>query len=283
MTDEAVFLRDGRLFVPTRSAVSPWGDNLLHGGPPAALLAWAIEGVLAGPEFQVSRLTVDLLRPVPRAPLEAVAESIRSGNRLQVIEARLLASGELVAKASALALRQSGVVGSPDSRSIRALPGPETATEPWQAGPRPGATADDSPPRAGFHIAVDARRLLDPQGGSVAMWVRIPLPLILGEPTSPLMRAAATSDFVNAFSSFRRRSPPEEGGARPQRPATAGSGSINADSTLYLHRMPEGEWLALEAERIFEPHGVGVSWATMHDQRGPVGRVMQATLANSRR
>jgi len=40
---DAIFIPEGDTFVPTDLARSPWGPNLLHGGPPAGLLARAIE------------------------------------------------------------------------------------------------------------------------------------------------------------------------------------------------------------------------------------------------
>ena len=60
--------------IPTPIAASAWGPDVLHGGPVAAVVARAAERALpddAGAQgtLQASRLTVDLFRAVPRAPL----------------------------------------------------------------------------------------------------------------------------------------------------------------------------------------------------------------------
>ena len=55
---------------------------------------------------------------------------------------------------------------------------------------------------------------------------------------------------------------------------------INADTTLYLSRPPEGEWLCLQAEHIADRQGIGVAEVVQHDHRGRYGRSLQARLAN---
>ncbi len=100
------------------------------------------------------------------------------------------------------------------------------------------------------------------------VWVRVPVTLVAGEPLTPLVRIAATCDFVNAIGSRRR---------------PAGVGFINADNTLYLQRLPVGEWIGLRVERSVDPAGVGVSLATLFDRGGFVGRSAQSLLANSYR
>jgi hypothetical protein len=82
------------------------------------------------------------------------------------------------------------------------------------------------------------------------------------------VHAAAVADFTNAFTNMGGRAP---------------TGFINADITLYLHRYPAGEWIALETQRAAQPFGLGVSTAVMHDERGPIGTVVEAVLANQRR
>ena len=51
---------------------------------------------------------------------------------------------------------------------------------------------------------------------------------------------------------------------------------INPDLTLYVHRLPEGEWIGLEAHTIAEPHGLGIADDRLHDERGYIGRAVQS-------
>ena len=64
-----LFVPDGRRLVPTERARGPWSPDALHGGPVAALVARAAETVPGGEELQLVRITLELLRPVPMAPL----------------------------------------------------------------------------------------------------------------------------------------------------------------------------------------------------------------------
>ncbi len=66
----ALFERDGSRFVPTPLARGPWSPKALHGGAPSALFASVCEMHDPGPADFVARLTVELMRPVPLAPLE---------------------------------------------------------------------------------------------------------------------------------------------------------------------------------------------------------------------
>ena len=43
-----LFVRDGEWFVPSVRTAGPWSPDAMHGGPPAALLAWAVESFRAG-------------------------------------------------------------------------------------------------------------------------------------------------------------------------------------------------------------------------------------------
>ena len=64
---EALFVPDGdHTFVPTTGAVGPWNRDVLHGAAVAALFA----GRLTPTDRLLGRLTVELLAPVPFAPLQ---------------------------------------------------------------------------------------------------------------------------------------------------------------------------------------------------------------------
>jgi hypothetical protein len=267
MTD-AIFIPDGDLFVPTGLAASPWGATLLHGGPPAGLMARAIEHANLDPEMQVVRLTIDLFRPVPKAPLRVETCVVREGKRIRVVDAVLYAGDELVSRAAALLLRrvEDGVPGVVTPPSY--LAGPDGIETTGLNGRVPSEGPAGSH-LTGFHTTVEVRRLAGAIGhGRGAAWFRIPVPFVAGEETTPLVRAAATADFGSPMGSVRLKD---------------GIGFINADITLYLHRMPEGEWLCLEAEGLVQPHGLGMSATVVHDLGGPVGRIVQATIMNARR
>src|SRR5690349_23883970 len=83
----ALFERDGERFAPTPLARGPWDPNALHGGAPSALFAWACERHDPSPAAFMARLTVELMRPVPLAPLQLSVRSIRPGRKVHWLEA----------------------------------------------------------------------------------------------------------------------------------------------------------------------------------------------------
>jgi len=268
----AVFERDGELFVPTAHAVGPWGADRLHGGPVLGLLARGVEVAVADPGLRITRLTFDLFRPVPTAPLRVRVEPLRAGGRLQVVVASLLSEEREVARATALALRVNGDAGSIDhfdaDLAIEGPDGIETGSLlRGQLGPM-------AMPR-GFHTTVETRWVPHPSAGirgPLAIWFRLPVALVEGERASPLQLAAALSDFCNAVVTISARSR-----TRLSPPY------INTDTTLYLGRPPQGEWFGLREERVHEQAGTSVTLLALHDRDGCFGRAQQARLANSER
>jgi len=102
---EPFFLTDGDTFVPNDIAHGGWGPTL-GGQVVGGLLARAVEQQRADPELIPARFTVDILRRVATAPVQVHADVVRTGRRMQAIDARLTQGGELVARASTLLLRR---------------------------------------------------------------------------------------------------------------------------------------------------------------------------------
>jgi hypothetical protein len=259
---DAIFYLDGRLVVPTVLARGPWTPEAQHGGPPAALLGRAVERFDGGEAMMVVRLTVDLLRPVPIAPLLVRTRLMRPGKKVQLIEASLLiAESETeVARATGLRLR------------LGAVPLPEGAA-PIGAPPAPATGIPSRPPWAsqityeGFHSGGVEIRFVNgrfDEPGPATAWIRLRVPLVAGEETSPLCRVVTAADFGNGISWILDR--------------RAGFRFINPDLTVYLHRHPVGEWVGLESITVPEPLGVGIADSRLYDESGPIGCSVQSLL-----
>jgi hypothetical protein len=257
---DAVFELDGTRAVPTVLARGPWSPDAMHGGAPASLLARAVEQHDPGPAHFVARLTVDLLRPVPLEPLEVVARTSRPGRKVQWVEAALLADGTEVARASALRLRTTEPLGLPlPEREAPTIPGPDDS--------EPLRVTLPHVPGLGFWSTVDFRvaRGSWTEVGPSTIWFRLRVAVVAGEAPSPLQRVAAAADFGNGVSTVLPR------------------GEylfINPDLSISLHRYPEGEWVALEGVSTAEDNGVGLAACALHDERGPIGRSVQALLVD---
>lgn len=270
---DAIFHRDGDLFVPSRLAVGPWSDATIHGGPPAGLLARCVEQHVGDPTMQLTRLTVDLFRPVPLAPLRVAVESVRSGRRIHIVQASIYADDVEVTRAHASFLRQTDV---PPAGFEYPVPAGPTGLEVHRGfnRPAPGPTDGDTRPavgRGGYLSIVEVAWATEPHAPRPAAWVRIPVPLVDGEEMSPATRAAALSDFGNAMAShFGNGGPPVL------------ASYINSDITLYMHRKPTSEWLCIQMDYRDEVDGVGQIESVWFDERGRYGRGVQARISNPR-
>ena len=91
---------------PTKYTAGPWGNDLQHGGAPTALISWAAERLVPREPMQVVRITVDLLRPVPIAPLKIRAEVVREGRKIQLCAVTLLHEDVVVVRATVLKIRR---------------------------------------------------------------------------------------------------------------------------------------------------------------------------------
>ena len=273
MTNASLFRRQGTHWVPTDYARGPWSPDALHGGPVAALVARAVEECDAPEPVHVARLTLDIVRPVPVAPLTVDATVVRPGRKVQAVEARVRAGDVDLAWARALRIRVHRP-GAPEAEGLPdpAADGPVPGVDPG-APPGPGSGARLSPPIGayrGFHTEGAELRFV--QGafgrpGPATVWVRLLVPVVADEEPSPLQRVAAAADFGNGVSSvldFTRYS------------------FINPDLTVYLARPARGEWVALEASsRMGEP-GVGLAECRLWDRAGPVGRSLQGLVVERR-
>ena len=76
--------------------------------------------------------------------------------------------------------------------------------------------------------------------GPATAWFRLRKPIVAGEPSSPLQRLAAAGDFGNGIAA-----------ALPWDQYMF----INPDLTLYIDRLPVGDWIGLESRMIVAAGG----------------------------
>ncbi|MEU4812969.1 thioesterase family protein [Nocardia fluminea] len=253
------FVRAGTGFEPTPATLSGWGPNMVAGPPVLGLLARTIEVDFGDSDFFAARLTADLFRPVRVERTFVGSRIIRWGNRIRLVEAELIQSGEPVARATAVFYRKSR--NSPGQRwADPRVPKPPASTE-YPDARLVGTSGDDSvwvplpcdgPPWSGA-----GRKRLWATGWSV----------IDGEPPTPFARTAMVSDLTSLVANS----------------GTAGVGYINGDVTLALTRLPTGNALGLEARTHHACDGIAVSSATLFDRDGVFGECTATGLANEPR
>jgi hypothetical protein len=258
--DDAFFLPrgDGR-FTATAWTRGPWDVDAQHGGPPAALLGRAVERCGQGDGKQVARVTFEILRPVPIAPLEVTAEVTRPGRNVELVVASAAADGLEVMRATAWRVRTA---------SIRATAGLDASSPPLPSD-GPDAVFFPTGQDVGYHTAMEWRFAAGGflELGPATAWLRMRIPLVAGEDPTPLQRVLAAADSGNGVSAavdFRRYV------------------FINTDLSVYLHRYPAGEWVCLDARTTVEEHGVGMTETALYDEAGRIGRGVQALFVRSR-
>src|SRR5262245_65309169 len=102
---DAIFRVDGNRVTPSPLAAGPWDPGMQHGSAPASLAVWAAERIATPVPMHVARVTIDLMRPVPVAPLTLQTEVLREGRKIQLCAVRLFADGVLTAGATVLKIK----------------------------------------------------------------------------------------------------------------------------------------------------------------------------------
>ena len=257
---DAFYAPDGDGFVASELTRGPWDEGSQHAGPPCALLGRALDGAGRLEQGQLARVTFEILRPVPIARLTATVEVVRPGRSVELIEGELRHEGEVVIRARAWRIRTAQIEIDRQPPEPDAVPGPDTAS------------AQDFFPVAwdvGYHSAMEVRFVAGGfvEPGPARAWMRMRVPLIDGEATAPLDRVLVAADAGNGVSSpldFRRYI------------------FINTDLTVNLRRLPEGDWVCLDAVTYPETSGIGLSDSALHDERGMFGRATQSLLVAER-
>jgi len=251
----ALYVRDGAAFVGTEATRGGWHDNGQAGGAVLALLGHVLEDVPTLTAMSLSRLTVDIVRPVPVGePLHIDAEILREGKKIQVVDLTLTAGDTVTTRARALRIRDR------DVRELEGMPVSTTDANPSTTIPPPEGLegVEDRDGVADFlRFGAELRRTFEPIDGIHAAWCRLRVPVVAGEPVRATSLAALPLDLVNLL-----------GVALDPSRAT----SINPDVSGHLSRSPVGEWVALTGNTFYGPSVAhGVSMATMSDGAGAFG------------
>ncbi len=186
---------------------------------------------------------------------------LRPGKRVRIVGISVTAGGTEVVRATALRIMRV----APDVPEVRPVEG-HRFMPPVDAVPVGGffpreriGIVDGLEMRAAAGSAVDL--------GPATYWFRLTSPLVDDDPVTPTDTALVAADFGNGISSVV--------------PIDTHI-FINPDLTVYLHRQPQGEWIANDAQTWLEPGGRSLAEAELHDADGPVGRATQSLYVAAR-
>jgi len=258
---EYAYELDGDVALPTPYTAGPWGP-MQHGGAPGSLIARTAEMTPSLVPMRIARITIDLMRAVPIAPLKIDRQVVREGKKLQLLQINLLADGVEVTRASVLRLARTDTPLPPEATAPPIeLPPPEEGQTPQFRLGRSTVTFNE-----GLETRFVGGKFGEP--GRASVWHRFHKPVIRGEDLLPSMRAAITGDYCNGTSSFLDFN---------------AWTFINADLQVNLARDPIGEWILLDAETFPGPHGGGHAFARLGDRHGWFGRAGQSVIFERRR
>lgn len=247
-------------FQPTEHTRGPWDEHACHAGPPTGLLARALEKLL--PAQRLTRLTVNLQRPIPFSGFHVRGTVTRKGRTVSLSEAQLLDSNnKVVITAAGMHLTPSTEQHIPSHKV--SIGSAKDASE----GEFPIKNTLHGKPAfngGGVQVRYPVGQSCSP--GPTTAWMKT-VPLLSYESPSPFQRICPLADCGNAF-------------GRNAEPADVTF--MNTDLTLLLHRDPEGEWLGTQSVGYWEPTGIGLADALLFDDKGVVGRAMQSLILRSR-
>jgi hypothetical protein len=251
----------GGEYLATELTRGPWDPGAQHAGPPSALLGREIERLDQAGTFQVGRVVFEILRPVPIGPVRVDCKVLRPGKKVQLVEATLSNDDDELIRATAWLLRVSELeLGEGVVADDEPPPGPE---EGWT--PEFFPTGQE----VGYHTAMEWKAVAGAflEAGPAKVWMRMRQPLVAGEEPSPLQRALVAADVGNGISSvldWREYV------------------FINVDLTVHFERMPEGEWVCVDAVSRPQASGIGTAESVLSDQGGRIGRAAQSLLIAAR-
>lgn len=258
---DTCYYRDlgGGLFESTPATAGPWSPSAQHGGPPSALLAREIDRLDPNPDQRLSRLTVEILRPIPVARIAIRTRVARPGRRVMLLEAVVEAHGQECALARAWRLeRNPSPIPPTPPLPPPALDQAIPRAEPW-AGAHTGgylSTMD-------FRLTSGRYANQGPTGG----WARCLVELVEGEAMTSLHRALVAADSGSGLS---------------QGVDITRYTAINVELTVSIHREPAGDWIHLASATSTGPDGVARADTVLSDPGGDFGRGLQTLVVTPR-
>ncbi len=255
-------LGDGR-YRSTEHTIGPWGPDSQHGGPPAALLARAIEQESPSWPATVGRVSVDILGPVPIEELTVRSRVVRPGRSVELVEATLDVEERTVMRAQAWRIREA---------ELELPPLPSSHDDP-AVDPIPPFPESESPSRpgwgGGYLRAIEWRFAGGDwhERGPATIWARMRYPLVPDEEPTGLQRVLTVADSGNGISNVL---------------PINGWFFINTELTVHLAAVPVGEWMCLDARTRVDARGFGLATSRLFDRTRLVGRGAQTLYVGPR-
>ncbi len=247
-------------YQPSEATIGPWSSAAQHGGPPIALIAHALRTFPSPHNLTISRISAEILGPIPVETCEIEMAVIRPGKRIELLQAQMTCQGKpvLIATAWRLAQQPGCVEPVPDDFNVPELPAPQEQVF------FPGI--DYFP----YAHALEWRFAQGhfSQHGPATVWTRPRIELIKGQANHGLDALLLMLDSANGISAeldLKHWS------------------FVPVDLTLNMHRHPQGEWVGMAAKTIIDSSGIGSANTRMFDAQGAFGRSLHTLFVRPHR
>lgn len=259
-------LGDGR-YESTPMTAGPWSPEHQHAGPPAALLAREMLAVDPKEGQRLADVRIDILGPIPVAPVQITTEVLRSGRSMELVSATLIAGDRPAALARAWRIARAPedfphILGRRSPEPPAPQPDEVQPPDPSAGGTIPGAHT------AGYGTAIEWRFAEGGPGtrAPAVVWGRQRNALVEGEEPTGWQRALVLADSGGGVS-------------LPVDPMQ--HRFINCDLHVVLDREPEGEWIRMSSQSLATPGEGGVVHTELADVRGDIGYGLQTMVAQN--
>ncbi|HET6154433.1 MAG TPA: acyl-CoA thioesterase domain-containing protein [Marmoricola sp.] len=261
-TKYALFRAEGDVLVPQDIARSLWRADQMHGVATSGALARELENavVVAGrTDLRPARYTVDLFKAPSMGPCTMASTVVREGSRLMLVDATLSQEGAVVARGSALFLKETenppGDVWAPA----------DVPTPP----PLEVAEVSDEPRVPIFYsdgVGWSQNFAEHQNGGRKQTW-QTALAIVVGEKPTPFQGLAGAADSTSMVVNW----------------GSAGVQYINTDITLAISRVPVSQEVGLSAISWTSYDGIATGTCAVFDRQGPIGTSTVTSISNARR
>jgi acyl-CoA thioesterase len=237
-------------YTATPHTRGPWSPDLMHAGPPTALLAHTAAAAVGHGGLRLARIAVDILAPVPVGPVEVQADVVRPGAQISLVEVALRAAGRTLMMARCWFVRRLTGIDLP-ATPITPAP-PMSSTE---------LAIPDGWGR-GYLDAVEWRWVSGSlqETGPASVWARPRVALIADRATTGAERLLIVSDSASGISAV----------ANPRDLLF-----VNLDLCVHFRREPTAEWIWMTAETRLGGDGSGVAASVIGDREGDLARTEQ--------
>lgn len=250
---------DDDRFDSSALTAGPWSPDSQHAGPPSALLVRAMERVESPAAVRLARVSVDVLGPIPVAPLDIEVRTVRPGRSVELLEATASIDGR-----PALVARGWRMRPTPEDFPVHGdHSGPAASRAPRERGAMMSFAHGE-----GYLSVVDFS--FDSGSGDALgpaeAWGRSTIDLIDGETMTGWQHTVLVADSASGVSLATD-------------PLTYPA--INCDLVVSLHREPDVGWVHLSTETVGGPGAGAMTDTLLSDDHGRIGRSVQNLYGRS--